>query len=514
MANVRITDLSSVATADITDSDVMILDDVDAVPKVSYKITIAQLRTEFASPSSNGAESSGTSALRWSTVYGQAGDFSTTLAVGGAATLSSTLAVTGNVTVNTNKFTVTAASGNTAVAGTLAVTGATTLSAALTYGGVTLSNAVTGTGNMVLSASPTFTGTLAAAAITASGAITASLGISVTNGGLSLSAGNTLTLTGATVAGQPTWSSNQAITLSTAAQPNITSVGTLTSLTVSGDIGGANITATADLTAAASSNIAWSGRSKMYTGADGNIILSNNAATGFSLLQFGGTSSSFPALKRSSAALQARLADDSDYAAFRAGAITGSSFTGDLTGAVTGNASTATALQTARTINGTSFDGTGNITVTAAAGTLTGNTLAAGVTASSLTSVGTLTSLSVGAITSTGLLQTTLTTEQMRLRYDANTYMSVTVDSGAFVAFDVQEDGAGSSSGYNFKVEGSSVFAMSAGNGGLNPAIAFFNSAGATKQTISGSRANAEEALADLLTSLAAYGLITDSTTA
>ncbi|MFT5591316.1 MAG: hypothetical protein ACI9ZF_003516, partial [Bradyrhizobium sp.] len=34
-------------------------------------------------------------------------------------------------------------------------------------------------------------------------------------------------------------------------------------------------------------------------------------------------------------------------------------------GALTGNASTATALQTARTINGVSFDGTGNITVTA-----------------------------------------------------------------------------------------------------------------------------------------------------
>ncbi len=37
---------------------------------------------------------------------------------------------------------------------------------------------------------------------------------------------------------------------------------------------------------------------------------------------------------------------------------------GTLTGTLTGNASTATALQTARTINGTSFDGTANITVT------------------------------------------------------------------------------------------------------------------------------------------------------
>jgi hypothetical protein len=38
---------------------------------------------------------------------------------------------------------------------------------------------------------------------------------------------------------------------------------------------------------------------------------------------------------------------------------------GTITAALTGNASTATALQTARTINGTSFDGTANITVTA-----------------------------------------------------------------------------------------------------------------------------------------------------
>lgn len=60
-----------------------------------------------------------------------------------------------------------------------------------------------------------------------------------------------------------------------------------------------------------------------------------------------------------------------------------------------GTAATATALATARTINGVSFDGTGNVTVTAAAGTLSGSTLASGVTASSLTSVGALTALTV-----------------------------------------------------------------------------------------------------------------------
>ena len=69
---------------------------------------------------------------------------------------------------------------------------------------------------------------------------------------------------------------------------------------------------------------------------------------------------------------------------------------------ITGNAATATALATARTINGTSFDGTANITVTAAATTLTGTSLKSTVVGSSLTSVGTLTSLTVGGAVTVG----------------------------------------------------------------------------------------------------------------
>ena len=75
--------------------------------------------------------------------------------------------------------------------------------------------------------------------------------------------------------------------------------------------------------------------------------------------------------------------------------ITNPTIIGTITGSITGNAGTATALQNARTINGVSFDGTGNIVVPAAAGTLTGSTLASGVTTSSLTSVGTLGGLTV-----------------------------------------------------------------------------------------------------------------------
>lgn len=65
------------------------------------------------------------------------------------------------------------------------------------------------------------------------------------------------------------------------------------------------------------------------------------------------------------------------------------------TGALSGNASTAAALQTGRTINGITFDGTANIVAPAAAGTLTGTTIGSTVVTSSLTTVGTLTNLTV-----------------------------------------------------------------------------------------------------------------------
>lgn len=50
----------------------------------------------------------------------------------------------------------------------------------------------------------------------------------------------------------------------------------------------------------------------------GVLRLTNFAATDFDRLQFGGVTSSFPALKRSSTALQVRLADDSAYAPLEA----------------------------------------------------------------------------------------------------------------------------------------------------------------------------------------------------
>lgn len=57
----------------------------------------------------------------------------------------------------------------------------------------------------------------------------------------------------------------------------------------------------------------WTARAAMLSPADGVILFQNNALNDFNRLQFGGTTSSFPSLKRSTTGLQFRLADDSAY---------------------------------------------------------------------------------------------------------------------------------------------------------------------------------------------------------
>lgn len=58
----------------------------------------------------------------------------------------------------------------------------------------------------------------------------------------------------------------------------------------------------------------FSGRTYFESNADGNLVFKNNAGSDFGRLQLGGTTSSFPALKRNGASLDLRLADDSGYA--------------------------------------------------------------------------------------------------------------------------------------------------------------------------------------------------------
>lgn len=60
-------------------------------------------------------------------------------------------------------------------------------------------------------------------------------------------------------------------------------------------------------------------RGKIWSSADGLIRLSDSAGTSFNRLQFGGTTGSYPAIKRSGTMLQVRLADDTGIQALLGG---------------------------------------------------------------------------------------------------------------------------------------------------------------------------------------------------
>ena len=123
------------------------------------------------------------------------------------------------------------------------------------------------------------------------------------------------------------------------------------------------------------------------------------------------------------------------------GLLTATLLAGNLTGDVTGNADTATALATARAINGVDFDGSAPITVTAAGSTLSDTvTVAKGGTG--LTTVGTneiLTGNGTSALTSESNLTFSANrmiigadaeiTPQLRLRNDENTVNIAVADS-------------------------------------------------------------------------------------
>jgi hypothetical protein len=231
---------------------------------------------------------------------------------------------------------------------------------------------------------------------------------------------------------------NVTATLRTAAQPNITSVGTLTSLGVTGTVtagafsgpitgavtGNAS-TATTLQTARAINGVNFDGSSAITITANASTLSGTSLAatvTASSLTSVG----TLGALTVS-------------------GTTTSGAFSGPLTGAVTGNASTATTLQTARNINGVSFNGSADITVTAAAGTLTGTSLPVSVTGSSLTSVGTLGSLAVtagvtagsftgpltGAVTGNATTATTLQTARAINGVSFNGSADITVTAAA-----------------------------------------------------------------------------------
>lgn len=63
-----------------------------------------------------------------------------------------------------------------------------------------------------------------------------------------------------------------------------------------------------------SSPVSWTNRAKVLSTADGFLLFQNSAGTAFTKFQFGGTTSSFPAINVNGTALETKLADNSAYA--------------------------------------------------------------------------------------------------------------------------------------------------------------------------------------------------------
>lgn len=78
----------------------------------------------------------------------------------------------------------------------------------------------------------------------------------------------------------------------------------------------ANLIATAYVTCGGAMAFEISAKGTLSAPSDGVFLLRNNANTDFSLLQFGGTTNSFPALQRYGSALRVRTADNSGFADF------------------------------------------------------------------------------------------------------------------------------------------------------------------------------------------------------
>jgi hypothetical protein len=127
-----------------------------------------------------------------------------------------------------------------------------------------------------------------------------------------------------------------------------------------------------------SRSVRWASQSRINSSSDGVLCLLNNAAADFSRLQFGGTTSSFPALKRSAAGLQVRLADDSGMSSFECSSVDangniraiGGNITAQSSLAIPAGGTTGSGLKVSSTANFGVFFGSGAPTLSAAKGSL------------------------------------------------------------------------------------------------------------------------------------------------
>jgi hypothetical protein len=332
-------------------------------------LTAALATTSF-SPSSSDGAALGTTALEWSDLYladaavvgfGDDQDVTLTHVADTGLLLNSTMKIQFNddsqfihgssATVlsigATDEIDLTATAidinGTADISGTLGVTGVATFAARdIHSSGITIANA-----GQIGSV-----GDADAIAIASDGVVTMTQ-IPVFSAGLNVSGG--------TIAG----------TLSTAAQTNITSLGTLTALVVDDvSINGKVMVMTGDTDDTVTFTTAANGTLSIVTvdtaGAAGNIQVTADGtvdidSAGVLTLDSGAAINIEPA-SGSAILLDGTISIDAGVVT-GATSITSTAFVGDITGDVTGNADTATALETARTIGGTSFDGSANIAV-------------------------------------------------------------------------------------------------------------------------------------------------------
>lgn len=108
----------------------------------------------------------------------------------------------------------------------------------------------------------------------------------------------------------------------------------------SGDAGfvAGSVSATVGLSTVGGGYVNWSGRSVMRSPVDGQVTLLDSTETTFTRLNFGGTTASFPTLKRNGVGIDVRLADDSGYGNVTAsGVFAAAAFFGPGTYATTGD---------------------------------------------------------------------------------------------------------------------------------------------------------------------------------
>ncbi len=115
-----------------------------------------------------------------------------------------------------------------------------------------------------------------------------------------------------------------------------TFVGPLTVSTSGGAAITGVISGTSDIFSGAVNAIYWNGRTTMYSPSNGAWQVTNLAKTGFTIMNFGPNTSSFPALKVSTTTLQVRLGDDSGF-----GTLQGQFASTDGSAGFTGTACTA-----------------------------------------------------------------------------------------------------------------------------------------------------------------------------